>query len=286
LPGRLEFERAIRRSSLPPPSRHLALTIATWADIETGVIPERFQPSMRTLLESTGMSKGSMLSHLKRLETEGWITVDRPDAHTARTEHVRNAYELAIPPAVQEELGQELTQPRSGADPAQEGARAGADLAQGQELTQAGSGADPEQGQELTPRVPSPSSPISPTVAEVETGPRTLRVAEARTRSDRASKKNDKAPGQRPLLLPVHGTQPARPVLPDHRRLADEMTEHYGRHVSVRHAAAVALAVLDGRPAPRDPNAYVMAAVRRDPDRHRPTSLPPTFAERRAAGEV
>lgn len=36
MPGRLEYERAIRRSNLPWQSRHLALTIATWADLETG----------------------------------------------------------------------------------------------------------------------------------------------------------------------------------------------------------------------------------------------------------
>jgi hypothetical protein len=144
-PGRLEYERAIRRSSLPPPSRHLALTIATWADMDTGVIPERYQPSMQVLLSATGMSKGSMLNHLNRLEAGGWIVRDRPDVKKARTEHARTHYFLAVPPWARGSdplgLGQEMTQPRSGDD-----------LAQGQEMTQgkvrsrprARSGADPK----------------------------------------------------------------------------------------------------------------------------------------------
>jgi hypothetical protein len=144
-PGRLEYERAIRRSDLPPPSRHLALTIATWADIDTGVIADRFQPSMNTLLAATGMSKGSMLNHLNRLEVDGWIVRDRPDVKKARTEHARTHYFLAVPPWARGSdplgLGQEMTQPRSGND-----------LAHGQEMTQgkvrsrprARSGADPK----------------------------------------------------------------------------------------------------------------------------------------------
>lgn len=144
-PGRLEYERAIRRSDLPPPSRHLALTIATWADMDTGVIADRFQPSMNTLLAATGMSKGSMLNHLNRLEADGWIVRDRPDVKKARAEHARTHYFLALPSGARRTehlgLGQELTQPRSGDD-----------LALGQELTQskvrsrprARSGADPK----------------------------------------------------------------------------------------------------------------------------------------------
>jgi len=129
IPGRLEYERAIRRSDLPPPSRHLALTIATWADMDTGLIPDRYQPSMQVLLSATGMSKGSMLNHLNRLEADGWMVRDRPDVKKARAEHARTHYFLAVPPCARRTehpgLGQEMTQPRSGDD-----------LAHGQEMTQ------------------------------------------------------------------------------------------------------------------------------------------------------
>lgn len=129
IPGRLEYERAIRRSDLPPPSRHLALTIATWADMDTGLIPDRYQPSMQVLLSATGMSKGSMLNHLNRLEADGWMVRDRPDVKKARAEHARTHYFLAVPLWARRTehlgLGQEMTQPRSGDD-----------LAHGQEMTQ------------------------------------------------------------------------------------------------------------------------------------------------------
>ncbi|WP_435270616.1 winged helix-turn-helix domain-containing protein [Streptomyces sp. 1222.5] len=151
MPDRFAYERAIRRSTLPPPSRHLALTFATWADVETGVIPDRFQPSMRTLLEATGMSKGSMLAHLKRLEAEGWIKCEHADAHEARTKHVRNAYSLAIPIG----LGQEMTQPA--------GARSADDPALGHEPTQSTVTSRPSPRSAADPKSsyksPSPSSP-------------------------------------------------------------------------------------------------------------------------------
>jgi hypothetical protein len=97
--GRLEFERAIRRSDLPSPSRHLALTLATWANITTGIIPDEYQPSLSTLESSTGLSRKTVRTHLDVLEDTGWVGRDpagpgqgprrgRPDllhpAHPAR----------------------------------------------------------------------------------------------------------------------------------------------------------------------------------------------------------
>ncbi|MBB4711155.1 DNA-binding HxlR family transcriptional regulator [Streptomyces luteogriseus] len=112
-PGRLEFERAIRRSDLPPPSRHLALTIATWADMDSGVIADRFQPSLSTLAEATGLNRATVQRHLDRLETDGWIGRDRPEQKRARVEHARTHYSLTLPPGARrtEHLGAESAQP-------------------------------------------------------------------------------------------------------------------------------------------------------------------------------
>lgn len=98
--GRLAFERAIRRSSLPAPARHVALTIATWADIATGVIPERFQPSLSTIAEATGMGATTVKRHLGVLESEGWLVRDRPEIAKARREHARTQYVLNVPLAL------------------------------------------------------------------------------------------------------------------------------------------------------------------------------------------
>lgn len=97
--GRLAYERAIRRSTLPPGARHVALTVATWADIETGAIPDRFQPSLSTIAEATGLAKSSVKRQLSVLEDEGWLARVRPEGDKARTEHARTAYRLTVPEA-------------------------------------------------------------------------------------------------------------------------------------------------------------------------------------------
>jgi hypothetical protein len=97
VPGRFEYERAIRRSSLPPLSRLIALTLATWADVSTGVIPKAHQPAQSVLLQATGLSKSAFLSHRTTLVKEGWISYESPDPVKARTQHAQNRYALHIP---------------------------------------------------------------------------------------------------------------------------------------------------------------------------------------------
>lgn len=113
LGGRLAFERAIRRSGLPAPARHVALTVATWADIASGVIPERFQPSLSTIAEATGMGVTTVKRHLSVLEQEGWLLRDRPEIALARREHARTKYALTIPPSA-DGHGPERTMPKPG----------------------------------------------------------------------------------------------------------------------------------------------------------------------------
>lgn len=90
--GRLTYERGIRYSSLPAPSRHLALTIATWADVDTGIIPDRFQPAKGVLEESTGLSRGAIVKHLNLLEEQGWISRETGGGAGRRTK-----FRLRIP---------------------------------------------------------------------------------------------------------------------------------------------------------------------------------------------
>ena len=61
MPSRFEYERAVRGSELPSLSRLLALTVATWADVSTGIIPDRLMPSLATLESATTWV------------TQGWI---------------------------------------------------------------------------------------------------------------------------------------------------------------------------------------------------------------------
>lgn len=137
MPGRFEFERAIRRSDLPPLSRLLALTIATWANANTGIIAPEHQPSQSVLLQATGLAKGTFLTHRTTLVRVGWITYGGDGTISRRRGRGQNGYALHIPVG----SGADLTGPHvgSGADPTDR------------------SGADPPIGQELTTRViPSP----------------------------------------------------------------------------------------------------------------------------------
>lgn len=131
MPTRFEYERAIRASELKPPSRHLGLTIATWADVRTGIIPDRLQPSLTVLERATGLSRGAIRTHLDHLEEGGWLHRNRPTVAKARADKETTKYRLLIPKTVSlpvedepetragdalvdETLGQEMPQPRAG----------------------------------------------------------------------------------------------------------------------------------------------------------------------------
>lgn len=154
MPSRFEYERAVRSSDLPSLSRLLALTIATWADVRTGRIPDRLQPSLTVLEEATGMARASVRNHLNKLEGAGWVLRDRPSVAAARSEKARTHYKIRIPKGAVvpesdgEELGQEVAEARAG-DALAHGSlgqgvpqpRAGDALKLGQEMPPARAGA-------------------------------------------------------------------------------------------------------------------------------------------------
>lgn len=160
MPSRFEFERAIRRSGLPPLSRLLALTIATWADLKTGKIPAEHQPAQSVLLEATGLSKVGFLTHRARLVEDGWLTYTSPTPDKARREHAQNAYFIHIPARSLSDLAPKKA--RSPSDPAKtgkaeqkpQGARSPSDLELGRPATQG-------LGRPATTRVTTPSTSSS-----------------------------------------------------------------------------------------------------------------------------
>jgi hypothetical protein len=141
----------------------VALTIATWADVGSGVIPERFQPSISTIAEATGMGATTVKKHLTVLESGGWLLRDRPEIARARAEHARTRYALMVPSDPRGH-GPETTMPRSGDDHAmgQSGPR------HGPEPTEAWSGAGHKSS--LNPDE-SPTSTSSSPAEPVETEP-------------------------------------------------------------------------------------------------------------------
>jgi hypothetical protein len=149
MPSRFEYERAVRSSSLPPLSRLLALTVATWADVRTGAIPDRLTPSLTTLESATGMARASIRKHLDTLEEGGWLKRDRPSLAAARSEKARTKYAIKIPHGATVpdsggiELGQDIATARAGDALDTQGL--------GQELPQPRAGDALELGQELPP---------------------------------------------------------------------------------------------------------------------------------------
>lgn len=97
MPSRFEYERAIRDSELPPLSRLLTLTLATWADVKTGVIPARLTPSLSMLESATGMDRSTVRRHLNKLEKDGWVGRDRPAVADARSKKARTQYTITVP---------------------------------------------------------------------------------------------------------------------------------------------------------------------------------------------
>ena len=181
MPSRFEFEREIRRSGLPPLARFIALTIATWADAETGSISRKNQPAQSVLLEATGMSKSSFLTHRKTLLEAGWLKCISPDKIKAQKEHAQNVYSIHIPDgkagsaddlAFPGEVGHGPVGARSGGDLARSNqngtspdeARSGDDLGLGREATQPKTdevGNAPEKlGRLPTTRVLSSTTPL------------------------------------------------------------------------------------------------------------------------------
>lgn len=100
MPSRFEYERAIRDSDLPPLSRLLTLTLATWADVKTGAIPARLTPSLSMLESATGMDRSTVRRHLNKLEKDGWVGRDRPAVADARSKKARTQYTITIPKGV------------------------------------------------------------------------------------------------------------------------------------------------------------------------------------------
>lgn len=164
MPSRFEFERAIKRSGMPPLARLIALTIATWADSETGSIARRNQPAQSVLMEATGMSKSAFLAHRKTLLDGGWIQCVSPAPIKAQKEHAQNVYSIHIPDGKArsgDDLAKTDKRPGKRREP-----RSGDDLALGRETTQP-NGTEPAKsgstlGRETTTRVflSSSTSPL------------------------------------------------------------------------------------------------------------------------------
>ncbi|WP_147374979.1 hypothetical protein [Micromonospora endophytica] len=97
--------------TLDPPGRQLVLTLLTWSDAATAVIPEQFTPSLTDLQKATGLARSSIAKWLNLLEGkdgEGgeerleskWVWRERPTVADARRKKARTVYRMGVPPGL------------------------------------------------------------------------------------------------------------------------------------------------------------------------------------------
>lgn len=248
--SRLAFERAVRRSSLPPTSRLVALTVATWAGIGDGLIPDRFQPSLSTLEAATGLGRRAVREHLDRLERDGWVVRDRPTAQAARS-GARTHYRLTIPTSAAQDPNDDQD---DDADQGAEGRGSGTPPGEGVGAQ------DPQGGGSQPPGWESrdPSGRGSGT-------PKSSRSSRSSHQSPRQSARDDEQPSIRDQVDAA--AEAAR----------DALGRATGRPIRATWARKVALGILDNAGRPVDsPAAYVARAIERERDigRFLPTPTP------------
>lgn len=106
--GRFEFEKCVTgrcrpRCNVAHPAlpsatgRLVALVIATYADGNSGIIPEQFSPSLTSLCKATGLVRSTVAAALADLERSGWIVRERPPVALARSQKITTSYRLASP---------------------------------------------------------------------------------------------------------------------------------------------------------------------------------------------
>lgn len=89
--------RAIRGSGLPSTDRHILMTLASLGSPETGIIPERFQPSLTDLARFTGLGRSTIARRLPFIEKAGWIKRTAPSLAAAWKDKEKNSYLILVP---------------------------------------------------------------------------------------------------------------------------------------------------------------------------------------------
>lgn len=165
---RWDVERALKRSSLPAPSRLIIYTLLTHTTNGTLVIPSEYAPSLTALVEETGLSRGALSGHLNLLEDEGWLKRYRPTTKKALSERARTSYRITVPEGllthsggeqVQEvngfgrrtSSGDEPVQEVNGSEESQVGTRSGDEPVQEMNGTRSGAEHNPTSAQRSSP---------------------------------------------------------------------------------------------------------------------------------------
>lgn len=104
MPDVWSIMRAVRGANLPAPAKHVLLTLASLADPQSAVIPERFTPSLSELASMTALGRSTVARALSQIDAEspeenggGWVKRLRPSVHDARANGAKTQYALLVP---------------------------------------------------------------------------------------------------------------------------------------------------------------------------------------------
>ena len=76
---KFNYVTSIRSIKMHSTTKHVALTLATYADFETGIC----YPTIRTLMDDTGLSNRVVSHHIKQLEKLGFSKVNNLESGIA-----------------------------------------------------------------------------------------------------------------------------------------------------------------------------------------------------------
>lgn len=96
MPTRWEVEKAVVKSNVDAPGRHIVLTLLVSSENDTAVIQPSRAPSLSRIAAATGLGRTTVAEHLGKLERAGWVVRYRPTVEQARVDKVCTSYALRV----------------------------------------------------------------------------------------------------------------------------------------------------------------------------------------------
>jgi DNA-binding transcriptional ArsR family regulator len=94
---RFQIERQLRTSGLPAPARAIVRVLCERIDRDTNQIPAEWSPSYATLAADTGLSRRTIMRHVKLLAALGWIHAERGSRRHHAITHESVRYQVTVP---------------------------------------------------------------------------------------------------------------------------------------------------------------------------------------------
>ena len=89
---KFNYVTSIRSIKMHSTTKHVALTLATYADFETGIC----YPTIQTLMDDTGLSNRVVSHHIKQLEKLGFLLVKRAKGSNSKYKFVAESIAKAV----------------------------------------------------------------------------------------------------------------------------------------------------------------------------------------------